>query len=73
MIYIHRFIFLVLYLLVGLICILMFIGTFVVFTPFYALAYFVRYGMFVSEEQVENMCRYIPCKILSLLEYIEPE
>ena len=63
----------VLFLFVGLVYVFITIGIFVIFTPFYGVAYFVRYGTFVSEDQVENMCRYIPDKIFSLLDYIEPK
>ena len=72
MIYLHRFI----YLIAFIICIpfAAFIGisAFVLVIPLYAIAYYIVFGNSINEEQVEKMVNCILHPIFKFLELIKP-
>lgn len=73
MIYIHRFIYVILFPLFAVIAAIIWLIVFVVATPFYAIIYYILYGKLVTDRQVENMSNCSICPIFKFLKLIEPK
>jgi hypothetical protein len=73
MIYIHRFIYVIIFPLLTVIAAIIWLIVFVVATPFYAIIYYILYGKLVTDRQVENMCNYSIYPIFKFLKLIEPK
>lgn len=72
MIYIHRFIYAIIFPLMAGIAAVIGILSSIVITPFYALIYYIVYGKLIMDIQIENMCYYITYPIFKFLEFIKP-
>jgi hypothetical protein len=73
MIYIHRFIYVIIFPLLAVIAAIIWLIVFVVATPFYAIIYYILYGKLVTDRQVENMCNCSIYPIFKFLKLIEPK
>ena len=72
MIYLHRFIYLIVFIPLVILAAIIYLITFVVTTPFYAIIYYVKYGSLVSDKQVEKLCEFPTYPIFKFLELIKP-
>lgn len=73
MIYIHRFIYVILFPLFAVIAAIIWLIVFVVATPFYTIIYYILYGKLVTDRQVENMSNCSIYPIFKFLKLIEPK
>ena len=73
MIYIHRFLFVILFVFISVIGVFITLAMYVLVTPFYTLAYYIKYGCVASSIQVDKLC-LIPINLLfKLLTYLKPK
>lgn len=73
MIYIQRFIYVIIFPLFAVIAAIIWLIVFVVATPFYAIIYYILYGKLVTDRQVENMSNCSIYPIFKFLKLIEPK
>ena len=73
MIYLHRFLFVILFLFISVIGVFITLAMYVFITPFYALSYYIKYGCVASNRQVDKLC-LMPINLLfKLLAYLKPK
>ena len=72
MIYLHRFIYAIIFIPLVILAGIIWLITFVVATPFYAIAYYIAFGNLVNDKQLEKLYTLITNPIFKFLKLIKP-